>query len=460
MYEDPNPLVNGRLSKVDEMRELGIEPYPQAAYQPSHTVPEIRDRAEELVSRETQVKIGGRILARRRMGQVVFFDLLDDGAKLQAYCRRPNLGEETWHVLEFLDLGDFIGLAGPIFHTRSGELSIRVETLTVLGKASHPIPLPKQRGEVVFDAITDKGLRYRHRHIDVIAHPETRATLVTRTRIIRGNRQYLDEEGFLEVETPILGQTYSGAAARPFVTDLHALDQRMFLRISPECALKRLLCAGFNRVYELGKNFRNEGIDASHNPELTMVEWYEAYSDYFHQMIRFETLVASLCEEIHGTTKISYRGRRLDLTPPWGRVPMLDGLRELVGIDMHAATITDIPEIFHAHHPEGTAALPEPLSWGASVVELFETLIEPHLWQPVFVMDHPAEVSPLTKRHRLNPRLAERFEPFVGGIEIGSSYSELNDPVEQYERLTSQQVAREAAYDVCRRLFEKAVFWL
>jgi len=448
MYKNAHPLVTERLRKVEELRRLGIDPYPQVAYRPTYTLAEVRRDAGALVAQRVRVKAAGRILARREMGKVTFLDLLDDGVRVQAYFRLPELGEQTWRVLGLLDLGDFAGVEGSVFHTRSGELSIHVEVLTVLGKASHPLPLPKQQGEQVFSAITDKGFLYRHRHVGLVADPASREAFLTRTRIVRGIRRYLDDEGFLEVETPILGQAYGGAAARPFVTAIHSLSQPMFLRISPECALKRLLCGGFNRVYEIGKNFRNEGIDASHNPEFTMVEWYEAYSDYLHQMERFETLVARLSEEVHGTTRITYRGRSLDLTPPWRRLSMLDGLRELAGLDLDKVDTEGMAEVFRRYHPEGVGALPEPLTWGAAVVALFEALVEPRLWDPVFVMDHPLEISPLTKRHRTDPRLVERFEPMIAGMEVGNSYSELNDPLEQYERLASQQVAREAAYDL------------
>ena len=429
MYENAHPLVSERLRKVQELRDLGIDPYPQTAYHPTHTLAEIRRSADALAGDVTRVRIAGRILARREMGKVVFLDVLDDGARLQAYFSRPNLGERAWLILDLLDLGDFVGVEGPVFYTRTGELSIQVETMTVLGKASHPIPLPKQQGDRAFGAVSDKGALYRHRHVDLVANLASREVFLTRSRVVRGIRRYLDEEGFLEVETPVLGQAYSGAAARPFVTAINALDQTMYLRISPECALKRLLCGGLNKVYEIGKSFRNESIDASHNPEFTMVEWYEAYSDYLHQMERFETLVARLCEEVHGTTRITRQGRPLDLTPPWRRLPMLEGLREIAGLDLEGLTSEAMPEVFRRHHPAGVAALPEPLTWGGAMVELFEALVEPHLWDPVFVMDHPVEVSPLTKRHRTDSRLVERFEPMIAGMEVGNSYSGAQRPL-------------------------------
>ncbi|MCE9637851.1 MAG: lysine--tRNA ligase [Planctomycetes bacterium] len=351
-------------------------------------------------------------------------------------------------MLELVDFGDFLGVDGTVVFSKTGELSVMTHLVTVLGKATHPFPLAKHQGAATYNSVTDRGTRYRQRHVDLLTNRASREVFIRRSAIVKGIRSYLDGEGFLEVETPILGEAYGGAAARPFVTKVNALDQELFLRISPECALKRLLCGGLNKVYEIGKNFRNEGIDATHNPEFTMVEWYEAYSDYVHQMERFETLVSRLSNEVNGTTEITFRGRRLDLTPPWRRLRVTDAVRDAVGLDVSEASSAQMAELFRSRHPNGEAGLPEPYSWGAAVVALFEALVEPTLWEPVFVMDHPVEVSPLTKRHRSNPRLVERFEPMIAGLEIGNSYSELNDAREQYDRLVSQQGARENVYDL------------
>ena len=448
MYENPDEFVAERLRKRRALIDSGVDPYPAAAFAPTHGLAEARERMEADPESPFSVRVAGRIVARRRMGKVVFLDLLDDGARLQLFIRRAEVGEAAWRTLELLDLGDFLGASGETFFTRAGESSVRVRDAVVLGKASHPVPLPKRRGERVFDAVTDTHRRYSRRHVDLLSNAASRDVFVKRARILRGIRRYLDDEGFLEAETPILGQSYGGASARPFTTRLHAMDQSMVLRISPECALKRVLCGGINKVYELGRNFRNEGIDSSHNPEFTMVEWYEAWSDYREQMVRFETLAARLCEDLHGTTKISYRGRPLDLSPPWRRLPMIDALRDEAGVDVDSLAAGDFPALFAERHPEGAEGLPEPLTWGAAVAALFEALVEPNLWEPVFAMDHPVEISPLTKRHRGDPRLVERFEPVVAGMEVGNAYSELNDPVEQYERLASQQMAREEAYDL------------
>jgi len=446
---DSNSFVEDRIRKIAELRAMGVDPYPVPAYSPTYSIPKVLTAAETLITDQTALKIAGRVIGMRPMGKAVFIDLLDDAQKLQLYVRESNIDQATWKMLALIDLGDFMGAVGSLFRTRTGELTLKATAMTVLGKPSHYIPLSKRCDGAQFNAITDKGVLYRQRHLDLLMNTDSRTIFLKRSRIIRGIRRYLDDEGFVEVETPILGLHYSGAAAKPFVTRINALDQQqMYLRISPECALKRLLCGGLNKVYELGKNFRNEGIDANHNPEFTMLEFYEAFTDYQRQMERFETLVARLSEEINGTTRIAYHGRPLDLTPPWRRMPMVDGLRNMLGMDVDNIPVEGFPEIFQKYHPEGVAALPEPLTWGSAVVELFEKLVEPDLWNPVFVMDHPVEVSPLTKKHRNNPKLVERFEPMIAGMEVGNAYTELNDPIEQYERLVSQQVARDQAYDL------------
>jgi lysyl-tRNA synthetase class 2 len=443
-----NPLVQDRIRKIQDLKSLGIDPYPVAAYSPTHSLPQVVSAAELRISKPEPIRAAGRVIAIRDKGKAIFMDILDEGQKLQLYFRRSNLDQRTWDALDLIDLGDFIGVSGLVFHTRTGELTVNGDEMMVLCKASHPIPLSKRCAGQHFNVISDKGVLYRHRHVDLLVNLDSRNVFLKRSQIIRGIRRYLDDEGFVEVETPILGVHYSGAAAKPFVTKINALDQQMYLRISPECALKRLLCGGFNKVYELGKNFRNEGIDAKHNPEFTMVEWYESYSDYLDQMRRFETLVARLSVDVNGTTRIWYRGRPLDLTPPWRRMPMLQGLRDVAGIDMANVAVDGLSELFRRRHPAGAAGEPDPLTWGTAVVALFEALVEPHLWDPVFVMDYPVEISPLTKRHRTDPRLVERFEPMIACMEVGNAYSELNDPVEQHDRLVSQQVARDQTYDL------------
>ena len=443
-----NPFIEERMRKINELKSSGYDPYPARAYCPTHSAPQVVSKAALLESTSEPLRLAGRVIARRNMGKAVFFDLFDDGQRLQVYSRQSNLSDRAWGTVELVDLGDFLGVEGTVFHTRTGELTVKCTDMTFLSKACHPIPFPKSCHGRDFNLINDKGALYRHRHLDLLLNPTSRTVFLKRSRIIRGIRRYLDDEGFIEVETPVVGLHYGGAAAKPFLTRLNALDQDMYLRISPECELKRILCGGFNKVYELGKNFRNEGIDANHNPEFSMCEWYESCSDYQHQMIRFETLVARLSEEVNGTTKLVYRGRPLDLTPPWRRLPILDAIKDAIGINMLDISVDNLVDVFQKHHPAGTAALREPLNWGQAVMRLFEALVEPTLWDPVFVMDHPLENSPLTKRHRDNTRLVERFEPMIAAMEVGNSYSELNDPVEQYERLVSQQATRDEAYDL------------
>jgi lysyl-tRNA synthetase class 2 len=448
MYDQPTEQVRARLAKIDAMRRRGVDPYPVEAYRPTHEISTIVADPSRFEANGEPIRIAGRIASCRSMGQIRFLDLIGGGAQIQAYVERSALPSIVWEVLECLDLGDFLGVSGPLFRTRTNELTIRVEEAIVLGKASHPVPLPKRQRDRSFSAVVDKEVLYRQRHIDLLVTPGSRELFIKRSQIVRGIRSYLDAEGFIEVETPILGTTYGGAAARPFMSHLNARHQDVYLRVSPECALKRLLAGGLERVYEVGKNFRNEGMDSNHNPEFTMVEWYEAWSDYIEQMTRFETLVAVLSDTVNGDTRVMFRGRPIDLAPPWRRMPMLDGLREHAGIDASVMDESDLRAAFHSHHPRGLEAVPEPFTWGAAVVELFDELVVPLLWDPVFVMDHPLEVSPLTKVHRRDKRLVERFEPMIAGIEVGNSYSELNDPVEQYQRLAQQQVSRAQTYDM------------
>ncbi len=446
MYDRDTGYSAERLRKTEALRALGVDPYPAAAFHPTITVAAVHANADALQGQS--LRLAGRLTGRRDMGKVTFADLLDQGSRLQLFLRRPDLSALDAQALDLLDLGDFLGVEGPLFRTRSGEVTLQVTHLSVLAKASEPIPLGKTSEQGVHEALADPGKLARQRHVALAADPATRQRFVQRHRILREIRRYFDEEGFVEVETPILGNAYSGAAARPFRTDVNALDSEMFLRISPECNLKRVLCGGIDKVYEIGRNFRNEGIDATHNPEFTMMEWYEAYSDYLHQMQRFETLVPRLAEAVRGTTRLTFRGRSLDLAAPWRRLPVIDALREEIGLDLLQVEAADMAGVLDRCHPQGRAAVPTAATWGDGVMALFEALIEPKLWEPTFVMDHPLDVSPLTKRHRGQPRLVERFEPMIGGMEIGNAYSELNDPWEQYQRLAGQQAGRDEVYDL------------
>ncbi len=442
------PPADDRRRKTLEILALGVDPFTAAAFRPAQSVGDIIAGQAAWLDSDIIVTVAGRIAAWRDMGRTIFGDLLDGTDRIQLMFVRATMTETLWSVLGLLDLGDFIGVRARVVRTRVGELTLSVVDLVVLGKAATSLPLGKTSDAGQHSAPSDVGLLSRQRHVALYADGELRGRIVKRARIIREVRRYFEDEDFIEVETPVLGAAYGGAAARPFTTRSNALGQDLYLRISPECALKRALCGGLNRVFEIGKNFRNEGIDASHNPEFTMIEWYEAWSDYFHQMSRFEELVPRIAEAVNGSTRIVYKGREINLDAPWQRLPVLDALREETGRDLREVEVGDFSKLFRTLHPGGSDAFKSEMTWGDAVMELFEARVEPRLWNPTFVMDHPLDVSPLTKRHRSDPRLVERFEPMVAGMEIGNSYSELNDPWEQYARLVEQQSDRENTYDI------------
>lgn len=329
-----------------------------------------------------------------------------------------------------------------MFVTQRGEKSLKVRSLQILGKAVRPLPVGKRTANgSVHQALSDAGRLARERHVALIADRAFRERIMCRSKIIRAVRRYFENEGFVEVDTPILSGAYGGAAANPFVTTSKALGSDLYLRVSPECSLKRALCGGIPKVFEIGKNFRNEGIDHSYSPEFTAIEWYEAFTDYNDQMVRFENLVASLAMDLPGTYFVRFRGRTFDFAPPWPRIKVLESVALALGSDPTAFSEQDVLRELRRIEPDVQSC-----TWGEALMGLFEKLVEPDIVGPVFVIDHPAEISPLTKRHRADPRLVERFEPFVAGMEIGNAYSELNDPIEQRERLEHQDLAREEPY--------------
>lgn len=437
---EENPLRLEKKRKLLALKEAGINPFPYR-FDKTHAVSQLRTQYESKIAvgevTQVRVSVAGRVMTLRSMGKASFFNIQDEGAQIQIYLRNEELPADQLKAFELLDLGDIVGIQGFLFKTKKGELSIHTESFTILTKTLEPLP-EKYHG------LQDVELKYRYRHLDLIATPESREVFVTRSRIISEIRRWMTEKGFLEVETPVLQPIYGGASAHPFVTHHRALDMRLYLKISPELYLKRLIVGGFDKVFEIGKNFRNEGIDRTHNPEFTMMEWYEAYTDYFDQMGRFEELVTHLVQTIKGSFQFEYRGQMLDFSRPWRRLSVLDGVREYAGVDPDRASLQELREkvlaMDPAWHKEKDKL--EGLSWGELVMELFELAAEKHLQQPTFVLDHPVEISPLTKRHRKDPRLVERFEPFVAGMEIGNSYSELNDPLEQWERLKEQEAKR------------------
>ncbi len=370
-------------------------------------------------------------MTKRPMGKASFFNVQDESGNIQIYLREDGVSETDFTCFKLVDIGDIVGISGYVFKTQKGELGLFATSFTMLCKTLEPLPEK-------FHGLSDVELKYRHRHLDLIADRSSLEIFKTRSLIIKEIRNFMDSKGFIEVETPVLQPIYGGAAAYPFSTLHRSLNMKLFMKISPELYLKRLIVGGMSKVYEIGKNFRNEGIDRTHNPEFTMMEWYEAYTDYNYQMTQFEELVSSLAKKITGNMIIQYQGKEIDLTPPWRRLTVHDGVKEYAGIDPYTATDS---ELFAKIKTFAKDIEKAPLK-GEMVMMLFEEFAEQHLFAPTFVLDHPQEISPLTKKHRSKPGVVERFEPFIACMEIGNAYSELNDPVDQRERLQEQESKR------------------
>jgi lysyl-tRNA synthetase class 2 len=429
-----NPIKAEKRKKLHALREKGINPYPYEFDQTAHVDKLIIDYSG-LVSGEkrtdTCFRIAGRLMTKREMGKASFFNVQDQTGSLQCYIKIEEQTENDRASFDLVDLGDIVGLEGYIFKSQKGELSLYVQKFQILTKTLEPLPEK-------FHGIQDVEIKYRHRHLDLISDMDSRKVFVVRGKIIKAIKSFLDHRGFMEVETPVLQPLYGGAAAHPFTTHHRALDMKLFMKISPELYLKRLIVGGFEKVYEVGKNFRNEGIDRTHNPEFTMLEFYEAYTDYNYQMKQFEDLVSNVCQEITGSMVIKYQDKEINMAPPWRRLTVMDGIKEYAKIDPDDNTALD--QYLKAN--SGKPIHLENLTTGEKQMKVFEIAAEPHLWQPTIVMDHPVDISPLTKVHRNNPKLVERFEPFIACMEIGNSYSELNDPEEQRSRLKDQESKR------------------
>ncbi len=429
-----NPIKAEKRKKLHSLKEKGINPFPYS-FDRTNNCEKIKTEFANLQSgekKEDQVfKLAGRIMTFRAMGKASFFNLQDMTGSLQIYVKTEDLGEQDKIAFDHIDLGDIVGVEGYVFKTQKGEISLYAKKLTMLTKTLEPLPEK-------FHGIQDVEIKYRHRHLDLISDPESRKVFEMRSKIIREIRNFLDGRGFLEVETPVLQPLYGGAAAKPFSTHHNALDMKLFMKISPELYLKRLIVGGFDKVYEIGKNFRNEGIDRSHNPEFTMLEYYEAYTDYNYQMKQFEDLVCHVVQKIKGTLKFEYQGKEIDFTTPWKRLTVLDGIKEYAKIDPNSeAAVNDYLKTNGEKKKDYSK-----MKMGEKQIAIFEFAVEPTIWNPIFVMDHPVEISPLTKIHRKDSRLVERFEPFAAGMEIGNSFSELNDPEEQRNRLKEQEAHR------------------
>ena len=437
MAEASDEFYQQRLAKLQRLRDRGVDPFPTRTTR-THTAAEAIIAFEALhgdtpgAHAGDPVAVLGRITAHRTMGKATFLDLRDGSGRLQAYFRSDKVGEEAYRGLEELDLGDFLQVSGPLFRTRTGEVTVEAQGYQLLAKALQPPP-EKYHG------LTDVETRLRHRYLDLMANEETRQTFAVRARIVTAIRRFMDERGFLEMETPILQPQAGGAMAKPFVTHYNALDQEFFLRIATELHLKRLLVGGFERVYEIGRIFRNEGLSHKHNPEYTSMESYQAYANYEDVLQMVEELVAYVAQSVLGTTRVPYGEETIDLTPPWRRVTLRDAIIEGSSIDFLAYETGDD---LRAAMAERRIFAPPGAGYGKLVDELLSTCVEPKLIQPTFLTDYPVELSPLAKRNANDPRLVERFETFVIGIEIANAFSELNDPLEQRARFNHQAQLR------------------
>ena len=429
---DLNQLMKVRREKLDKLKQEGKEPYKITKFNRTHTSKQIKDNYEELEGKD--VTVAGRIMAKRIMGKASFCHIQDSEGKIQSYVSINELGEESYKAFKEDDIGDIIGITGFVFKTKTGEISIHAKAVTLLSKSLRPLPEK-------FHGLKDTDLRYRQRYVDLIMNPEVKDTFVKRAEIIKEIRKFMNEKGYMEVETPILTTVATGDAARPFVTHHNTLDLQMYLRIAPELNLKRLIVGGYDKVFEIGKNFRNEGMDIKHNPEFTNMEFYSAYEDYNDMMKMSEELISTVAKNTLGTTTITYEDKEINLAPEWKKITMIEAIKEVTGVDFN--TINTDEEAQAIAKEKGVQFEDIKNTRGHIINEFFETFVEETLIQPTFVMDYPVEVSPLTKRKQDDPRLVERFELFIGGREYGNAYSELNDPIDQYERFLKQVEAKE-----------------
>ncbi len=429
--EDLNELMKVRREKLQELMNQGIEPYGER-FERTHYTTDITDHFEAMDGQA--VVIAGRIMAKRVMGKASFANLQDSTGNIQIYARLDDLGADDYSRFEKLDIGDIIGCSGKVFKTRKGEITVHIDRYTLLSKSLRPLP-EKWHG------LKDIDLRYRQRYVDLIVNPEAKETFMVRSKVVRSIRNYLDQRGFLEVETPMMHPIAGGASARPFITYHNALDMKLYMRIAPELYLKRLLVGGLDKVYEINRNFRNEGISTKHNPEFSMLELYQAYGDYKDMMDLTEDLISHVAEEVLGTSTVEYEGVEIRLAKPWRRVPMLEIVKEHSGLDF--TQLKDARAAYDAAKVLGLEIEPG-ASWGDILNTVFEEKVEDKLIQPTFVIDYPVDISPLAKRQKENPELTYRFELFIYGREMANAFSELNDPIDQKGRFMAQAEKRKA----------------
>jgi lysyl-tRNA synthetase, class II len=448
-----------RREELDALREAGIEPYPAHGWKVDALAQEIEasyDEADhgpdEDEDKRWTVTMAGRIMSKRVMGKAAFFELQDVSGTIQVYVRRDDLPEGYYNQVfkRLLDIGDIVGISGFVFRTKMGEVTVHAEELVLLAKSLRPLPIIKETDEKVYNEVTDKEFRYRQRYVDLIIHPKVRRVFQQRARVISAMRRFLDERGYLEVETPVLQPIYGGATARPFVTHHNALDMPLYLRIADELYLKRLIVGGFDGVYEISKDFRNEGLSRFHNPEFTMMELYVAFRDYDWMMDLVEEMIEAIAIDVHGTTDLQVGDGTISFARPWKRIPLLDAVREKTGYDLYGKSRDELAAIA----AELGLEVDETMGSGKIIDEIFGEFVEPHLIQPTFVTDYPVELSPLAKRHRDTEGLVERFEVVCNGKEICNAFSELNDPLDQRKRFEEQGELRDAGDDEAMQIDE------
>lgn len=432
---DLNEILKVRREKLKELQEQGCDPFRQVKYDRDHMAAQVKEDFESLEGKE--VSVAGRLMSKRGMGKAAFCDLADRSGRIQLYVRADRIGTEEYAKFKKYDIGDIVGVRGEVFRTNKGEISIKAAEVTLLSKSLQPLP-EKWHG------LKDTEIRYRQRYLDLIVNPDVRDTFEKRSKIIREIRNFLDQQAFLEVETPVLHSIAGGAAARPFITHHNALDMDMYMRIALELHLKRLIVGGFERVYEIGRVFRNEGVSVRHNPEFTLLELYQAYTDYYGMMDLTENLIRHVAQTVLGTTQITFNGVEIDLGKPFERITMVDAVKKYAGVDFdRVETLEQARELAKEHHVE----FEEHHKKGDILNLFFEEFAEEKLIQPTFLMDHPVDISPLAKRKADKPEYTERFELFVVGREHANAFSELNDPIDQRERFVRQAELKAAGDD-------------